>query len=190
VTTFIAFEQIALEYSDKIEPERVCLPAAGQLFFHLRQMVPDPQFLEYFGAEKGSRQRDFSGSNLPPARCRTVAACTKKTTDLDALERLHNGVDRAPWRERSKKGPFTSVSLEEFTKDSLGTRSKRAVRPSTWRIDPCFGVKGGAGATPVSVGCAATNPPSVAPLCRGSFPPLPFQEPVHFVMRIALPIDH
>jgi hypothetical protein len=29
-------------------------------------------------------------------------------------------------------------------------------------MDPCFGVRGGAGATPVSVGCAATNPTVLA----------------------------
>jgi hypothetical protein len=52
--------------------------------------------------------------------------------------------------------------MEAFTKDSLGTRSTRAIRPLPWRMDPCFGVRGGAGATPVSVGCAATTPPSVA----------------------------
>jgi hypothetical protein len=116
-----------------------------------------PHFAEMFARWRPPATKIFA-PKLPSRRCRTVAACTEKATDLDALERLHNGVDRAPWRERSKKCPFTSVSMEAFTNDSLRNPATRAVRPSTWRIDPCFGVKGGAGATPVSVGCAATNP--------------------------------
>src|SRR5690606_35778436 len=123
---------------------------------------------------------------LPPRRWRTVAARTEKATELDALERLHNGVDRAPWRERSKKGPFTSVSMEAFTKDSLQSPSTRAIRPGPWRIDPCFGVRGGTGATPVSVDCAATNLTLLAPLRRGSLPPLPLR--VHCVLCNAVRI--
>ena len=67
-------------------------------------------------------------------------------------------MDETQFSERSKKGPFTSVSMDAFTRDNLQSPSKRAFRPSTWRIDPFFGVKGGAGATPVSVGYAATHP--------------------------------
>jgi hypothetical protein len=131
-----------------------------------------PHFAEMFARWRPPATKIFA-PKLPPRRCRTIAACTEKATDLDALERLHNDVDRAPWRERSKKGPFTSVSMEEFTKDSLRSPCTRAIRPGPWRMDPCFGVRGAAGATPVSVGCAATKPfrPRFAP--RGSLPPLP-----------------
>ncbi len=133
-----------------------------------------PHFAEMFARWRPPATKLFA-PKLPPRRCRTVAACTEKATDLDALERLHNDVDRAPWRERSKKGPFTSVSMEAFTKDSLQSPSTRAIRPGPWRIDPCFGVKGGAGATPVSVGCAATNPfrPRFAPAWVTPAPPPP-----------------
>ena len=132
-----------------------------------------PHFAEMFARWRPPATKIFA-PKLPPRRCRTIAACTEKATDLDALERLHNDVDRAPWRERSKKGPFTSVSMEAFTKDSLGTRSTRAIRPLPWRMDPCFGVRGGAGATPVSVGCAATNPTvlALAPSWVTPAPPL------------------
>jgi len=97
-----------------------------------------PRFAEMFVRWRPPATKLFA-PKLRRRRCPTVAACTEKAIDLDVLERPHKGVDRAPWRERSKKRPFTSVSMEAFTNDSLRNPSNRAVRPEPWRIDPCFG---------------------------------------------------
>src|SRR5690606_7898772 len=94
--------------------------------------------------------------------------------------------DKPRFGERSKKGPFTSVSMEAFTRDTLQSPSKRAFRPRPWRIDPCFGVKGGAGATPVSIGFAATKPTVLAPAPSWVTPVPPLQ--VHRVLGNALRI--
>jgi hypothetical protein len=80
--------------------------------------------------------------------------------------------------------------MEAFTNDRLRSPSTRAFRPGPWREDPIFGVKGGAGATPVSVGCAATNP--FRPRSRsvlGHSRPSPSDLPCFSAMRIASRID-
>ncbi len=134
--------------------------------------------------------RSFA-SKSPRRRCPTdaflPAFCPKITTYSNAPRGRHEGLDEPRFGERSKKGPFTSVSTKAFTKDSLQSPSTRAIRPSTWRMDPCFGVRGGAGATPVSVGCAATNPfrPRCAPTWVTPAPPLPRVNAFRHANRIA-----
>jgi hypothetical protein len=71
--------------------------------------------------------------------------------------------------------------METFTKDPLRSPSTGAIRRRPWRLDPFSGVRGGAGATPVSVGCAATNPTVLAPAPSGVTPAPPPR--VHRVFR-------
>ena len=73
----------------------------------------------------------------------------------------------------AKKARSPQFRWRRSPKTAFGAPPTRAVRPGPWRIDPCFGVKGGAGATPVSVGCAATNPirPRSAPSWVTPAPP-------------------
>ena len=85
-------------------------------------------------------------------------APARTTTCSDASRRPREHLDLPRFGERSEKGPFTSVSMEAFTKDSL-QEPLYTGHPSLDVADRAlFGVKGGARATPVSVGCAATNP--------------------------------